>query len=137
MAFPKIDACVICEGARPEMGGKHVLLGFFGIAPYVTIRLTSLQLPATVCFVFCGGHGEGRYRIELRITDAVGRVLLNTMPNSFEGEILSINRITNVYFQFVGIMSSEGPYRVSLFVNGTEHYFTTLNIAQMPGGKPN
>ena len=32
MAFPKIDACIVCEGARLEVNNKHVLLGFFGIA---------------------------------------------------------------------------------------------------------
>ena len=134
MDFPTIDVCIICEGIRPEPQNKNLLLGFFGIAPHVKVLLRNFNLPATLCFIFCGGRGSaGRFDVSLRLTDPQGLVVsnLNTVPEIKGGE-LGDRAATNIFMGFQGRLGKPGKYKVSLIVNGAEHYATTVDILQAP-----
>lgn len=129
MAFPKIDACLICEGARPEVLNKHILLGFFGIAPYPRVLLKDFQVPATLYFVFCGGEGEGMFRLKLQLTDPLGIVLdNNALGSEIVGNLVRGRPNTNVFMGYQGVLGKPGKYRISLLVNDVEHYATTLDL---------
>ena len=51
MPFPDFDFCLICDGVRPEVGGKLTILGFFGLAPNVEIVVSNPAAPVTVGMV--------------------------------------------------------------------------------------
>jgi hypothetical protein len=138
MAFPKIDACIVCESARPELFNKHILLGFFGITPHVRIRIKEFQKPASLCFVFCGGGGPARnYRLGLRLTDPLGATVSNPAnAPDVEGELGEKRTSTNVLMGFQGLLGKPGRYRVALVVDGVEHYSTTVDIEPTSLGDP-
>jgi hypothetical protein len=132
MAFPKIDTCIVCEGVRQEINNKHILLGFFGITPYVRVFIKTFQIPVSLCFVFCGGHQQpqaNRFNLDLRLSDSRGNTLStpSTSPG-IKGAQLQSTNVTNVFFAFHGMLSEPGVYHVALLVNGVEHYATTVNI---------
>lgn len=128
MAFPKIDACLICEGVRPEAFGKHILLGFFGAAPHARVSIKNIAHPTILCFVFCGGAGEGNFNIDLRVTDSNGTVVANPTPGLVNAQLLSGKSSTVIFMSFNGTFSNYGVFRVALVINGTEHYSTTVAI---------
>jgi hypothetical protein len=48
MPFPTFDYCIICEIIRPELGGKFILLGFYGLAPNVEIIVQDSNRPMSL-----------------------------------------------------------------------------------------
>jgi len=130
MAFAKIDACLVCEGVRPELNNKNILLGFFGIAPYVQVRLPNISTPASLCFVFCGGAAEGKFNIRLRLDDPTGTEVTNptNSPHIKDGVLMSGKGSTNIFLAFQGILGRFGTFRVGLLVDDVEQYSTTVGI---------
>jgi len=51
MAFPNFHYCAICEIVRPELGGKYILLGFYGVAPAVEIMVADVNRPMFISFL--------------------------------------------------------------------------------------
>ena len=51
MSFPNFDYCVICDLVRPELGGKWILLGFYGLAPNVELTVADVNRPVTLSIV--------------------------------------------------------------------------------------
>ncbi len=43
MTFPNFDACVICDIIRPELGGKSILIGYYGVTPNVDITIQDIN----------------------------------------------------------------------------------------------
>jgi hypothetical protein len=41
--FPNFDYCIVCEIVRPELGGKFILLGFYGVAPNVEMTVGDIN----------------------------------------------------------------------------------------------
>jgi hypothetical protein len=133
MALAKIDSCIVCDGIRPELNNKTILFGFYGIAPYVTVRLINVNLPANLCFVFSGGATDvGRYNVRLRLLDPAGSEITNdtNSPPIKEGVLGAGQGGTNIFLSFVGVLGKVGRYRVSLMVDGVEHFSTSLGIEQ-------
>jgi hypothetical protein len=128
MAFPQIVACIVCEGVRAEILNKHTLLGFFGVAPDLRVNVKDFRLPSTLMFVFCGGAGEGKFNLQLRVSDSSGAMLSNSAPYTIEGELFRGRPNTTVFFGFQGVLGKAGKFRVSLMVDNVEHYFTTVDI---------
>lgn len=128
MAFPTIDACIVCDGVRQEVFAKHILLGFYGTAPHAQVNLQNPLAPATLCFIFCGGPGEGKFDVGIRVTDSQGSPIPNAIPDLRGGELVRGKPSTSVFMGFQGTFGREGRYRIALMVNGAEHYHTTLDI---------
>jgi len=51
MPFPNFSYCIICDGIRPEVGGKLTVLGFYGMAPNVEIVISNLNQPINLALV--------------------------------------------------------------------------------------
>jgi hypothetical protein len=136
MAFPKVEVCIVCEGARPEIQNKYILLGFFGIAPYVRIHIKDFKLPVSLCFVFCTDEGvEGKHSIDLRLADHQGNVLSNSIQGIKDQEAKP-SPSTNIFMAFQGLPGQPGEYRVALVVDGREHYSTTITLENPPVNAP-
>ncbi len=51
MPFPQFSYCIVCEGVRPEVGGKLTILGFYGLTPNVEIAVANPNLPLNIVLV--------------------------------------------------------------------------------------
>jgi hypothetical protein len=51
MPFPNLNYCIICEGMRPEIGGKLTILGFYGLAPNVDVRVVNPNSPVILALI--------------------------------------------------------------------------------------
>jgi hypothetical protein len=66
MPSVKIRHCLICDAAREEARNKVTLLGFFGIAPDVEIRVDRLDAPINeLAFIFLGSISGSAGSVEL------------------------------------------------------------------------
>jgi hypothetical protein len=43
MSFPTFDYCIMCDIIRPELGGKSILLGFYGLTPNVDLAVPDIN----------------------------------------------------------------------------------------------
>lgn len=119
MSFPKINALLICEGARPEPLGKFNLLGFYGLAP-VTIAIEDFSKPLTFCFVFSGGAGAGKFRTSIRVIAPDGQGFAGL--EGADGELLPGRSNSLFLYGFKSILPGPGNYQVALIVNDAEIY---------------
>ncbi len=127
MAFPEINSCLVCEGSRPELGGKHTLLGFYGIAPRVRISFVDFAEPATLCLFFIGGPGEGNFTVGMRVNGPQGFVFEAT---PVQGQLVA-GRLNSFFIMAIQTpLPGPGQYRFTLTVNGRDYYPTTVDIAQ-------
>jgi len=51
MPFPAFDYCILCEGIRPEVGGKVTILGFYGLAPNIEVAVGNPNQPLVLSFI--------------------------------------------------------------------------------------
>lgn len=133
MAFPTVNTCFVCELARPEQQGKVTLLGYFGVAPHVRIKIQNFNQPIQLCFVFAGGPGQGHFQIGLRITAPNGATF--NAPNA-EGNLSQEASHSNFFMNFLGVLPSPGNYTATLTANGAPQYQAqfALDPMQAPGG---
>jgi hypothetical protein len=95
------------------------------------INLRDFKVPVSFCFLFCGGAGEGKFRVELRLSDPSGAVLANSLPPTAEGELVKARGPnTTVILAFQGLVK-RGKVRVALIVDSVEHYFTTIEFGDL------
>jgi hypothetical protein len=128
MAFPKITACIVCEGVRAELNGKHLLLGYFGVAPDVSITFQDITLPMQLCFVFAAGKGAGKFKLELRVSSPEGVLVPNTAQNIIDGSLVEAHPTTNIFFVFAAVLPKPGRYKIALFVDGAENFSTSADL---------
>jgi hypothetical protein len=140
MSFPKIDTCIVCENIRPELNHKTILLGFFGITPYVLVELADFKQLVSLCFVSCGAGGPPLRceRVQLRLTDPSGAVISNptNAPDIVGGLLAGDRTTTNIFMGFVGFVTHPGQYGVALVADGVERYSTTFQLAHMTARSP-
>ncbi len=129
MPFPVIRTCIICELVRPEALNKHILLGYFGVAPDVRIAVASFETPIQLYFVFAGGPGEGRFRVAVRITAPGGQTFDGSEA---EGTLSLAAPTSNFFLGFSGILPGPGNYRATLLVNGEANFSTSFGLEPMP-----
>jgi hypothetical protein len=118
----------------PEVNSKHILLGYFGIAPYVHVLLENVNAPATLCFVFTGGAAPaGKYDFALSLIDPAGKELSNsqTSPPIHGGTVSAGVGSFNIFLAFQGVLGTEGIFQVSLMVDGLMKYRASLGIEQV------
>jgi len=136
MPFPTINACIVCEFARPEVGNKTILLGYYGIAPHVRIQVQDFALPVQLCFVFAGGPGHGHFRMDLKVTSHNGATF--DAPG-VEGDMSPEASVSNIFMGFQGVLPGPGDYTASLLVNGKAQYQAAFALdpgPQAPGPAP-
>jgi hypothetical protein len=128
MPFPRIDACLVCELARPEAMGKFSVLGYYGIAPYVHIQVHNFGIALSLTFLFAGGPGSGHFRIGLRITAPNGATF--DAPG-VEGDILAQANLTNIFMGFQGVLPGPGDYTATLLANDAQQFQTRFTLEPM------
>jgi hypothetical protein len=130
MAFPTISACFLCEQVRPELGNKFILLGFYGVAPYIRVQVQNFALPIQLVFVFAGGPGHGHFRIDLRITSANGAAF--DAPGGFEANLIQQAGHSNIFMGFQGVLPGPGNYMASLLANGATQFQAPFALEPAP-----
>jgi hypothetical protein len=88
MPFPNSEFCIICEGIRPEIGGKVTILGFYGVAPHVEILVPVLG--ALTSFSFLIGFAPPQTDVSqnqsyFTVTAPSGNRLIYTQPAFLRG----------------------------------------------------
>jgi hypothetical protein len=131
----QVQSCLVCEEARPELGGKWTLLGFFGVTPDVHVGIGDFSKPITLCFVFLGGPLAGRIRGACRVAAPSGA----NIPGGaeVEGEF-SPDRPTSAFFLgFQNVVPGPGRYTIVFALNGRDIYESTFNLIQgVPAATP-
>jgi hypothetical protein len=131
MPFPKIRHCLVCEDLRLEKGNKATILGFYGVAPNVGIKILDLKLPLqSIMFMFIGGEGEGQFKVALRILNEKGVEAKQLPELDFNIEPPSARTSTIAFGLRNFTFDTLGTYTVQLSVDGKVHYETTLEIEQ-------
>jgi len=136
MSFPTVINCILCEGSRPELGGKFTILGYFGILPNVNMIIQDLSAPLqTLCFmVFCDGIGgrEEHFRVLPQIYNEAGKEIsgakepINIIPAATEmGRRLAITLFVNGL-----VFSQAGTFKFRLLVNGETVYEDIFHVEQ-------
>lgn len=141
MPFPNATYCIVCEGVRPELGGKINILGFFGVAPNVDIGVGNLNQHLSLAVMVGFGpvtDANQVYNHSVAVLNPDGSVLfqtptakLNTVPGK-PGVLVAAG---------VSIPKTPGLRIVRVVVNGatwSEHQFmirlaTPQELAGLPG----
>lgn len=129
MAFPTIHACLLCDLARQELGNKTILIGFYGAAPDARIIVQDFKLPVQVCLVFCGGPGEGHFKVELKLRGPNGEEF-RAIP--VEGNLIRQNAVSNFFMGMQQVLPGPGIYEATLLANGQAVYETHFSLGQIP-----
>lgn len=129
MPFPKISQCIVCEAVRPEVGGKATILGLYGLAPHVEIRVRDLTQPiASICFlVFCE-PGEGTYSVLPQLLQSDGSVLAAPAQ---PGDVFLNQPTKRIALAFAfGPLAflKAGTYTFVLKVQGQVHYRAPFRV---------
>jgi hypothetical protein len=141
MPFPPINFCIVCEGIRPELGGKLSILGFFGVTPNVDIGVVRLEQPLSVTVVLGFGvvPDANPYNHSIVVRNPDGSVL-------FQSPTARVNTVLRkpglLVSTFVAIPRVAGLRTVKVIVDGQESPFegqfmirlaTPQELAGMPG----
>jgi hypothetical protein len=130
MPFTQVTTCLICEGARQELGGKYNLLGFYGVAPNVNVSIIDFNLPVTLCLFFVGGPGSGQFHVGLRLTAQSGEVVPLPPSAELDVNLITGKRITYLILVINQRLPGPGRYRAELVVNGAPGFAAEFELAQ-------
>ena len=132
MQFPKVRHCLVCENVRPEAGGLSTIVGFYGVAPDVRIKLPSIENPVPyLAFLLIGGEVEGDFEMKIRISDDADSVIFEAPSSKFvapdkRGELRVGVNITGLKFPRAGL------YKIILFVNGKLNFDEIFEVVVRP-----
>jgi hypothetical protein len=131
MAFPTIYACLICDLIRPELGNKTILIGFYGASPAAHINIANFKQPVQLCLAFCGGPGDGHFKIDLKVPAPNGQEF-NALP--IEGDLLQQSGVSNFFMGMQETFPCPGLYKATLLANGNPEYDAQFSLeqAQLP-----
>lgn len=123
MPFPAINYCLVCEGARPEVGGKLTVLGFFGVTPNVEIGVARLDQPMVLMVILGFGIVEDAnqvYNHSFVILNPDGSALAKSVQPS------PINVVAGrpglIGFSATAIPNVAGLRTVRLIINQQTHF---------------
>lgn len=127
MTFPTISTCLVCEFVRQELGNKSILIGFYGVSPHVAVTVQNFKLPVQLCLVFCGGPGEGHFKIDLKLKAPNGQEF-QAIP--VEGNLHPQSSLSNFFMGFQETFPGPGIYHATLLANGNPVYETQFSLGQ-------
>jgi hypothetical protein len=129
MMLPTFDYCIICEMVRPELGGKYILLGFYGLAPNVEILVQDTNRPIFLSILTgCPALSEATttYECVVLITRPDGVGIFQTPPLRL---VVAQDRRTLVPVAFnVPPPILPGRYSIRLTVNGELRLDTSFSV---------
>lgn len=128
MPFPKIHHCIVCETSRPEPFGKSSILGFYGIAPNVEIKLHDTAKPlAKLTFVLLGGiSGSGTYSIRFELVGPSGDDPITSLEG--QAKVEEDGRRRQLTLEFSGLHLAIGKHEIRLFVDGKSHFTEHFSV---------
>lgn len=113
---PEFSSCIVCEGVREEARGKLTILGFFGIAPNVDVRVQHLDQPTGLCFIALGSPGEGKFTASFDVVDTSdGRKIAETPAGAF---VASPENRTMAVLTAPLLFGRESTYALRFFLDG-------------------
>ena len=124
MAFPKIDACIICEDLRQEKARKTSILGFFGLAPHVEIVIRDFNQPLErLAFLLMGGPGEGTFSVSIDLLDPSGKQILPPPVPAIQIPQIKSEKRSQFGFAIAPLkLTTPGEYTLRILVDGKLHY---------------
>jgi hypothetical protein len=129
MPFPGIRYCLICEGVRPELGGKLSVFGFYGVTPNVDIAIGRFGQPLPLTFVLGFGTmlDEAQYLHSVEVRNPDGSVLV-TGP---EGPINTVRgRPGIIVFGAMVVPAVAGQRTIRVFVNRQQVFEDRFTLRQ-------
>ncbi|MGB3552390.1 MAG: hypothetical protein WA993_17015 [Candidatus Binatus sp.] len=130
--MPLFNFCLVCDDVRIEQGGKALIIGFYGMVPYVEIGVTQPSAPIPrLTFVLISGPPivAGRYHIVLSVKDPQGREVLNKNPAPIDQDVAAGPFNAIIYLQPMPL-NGVGTYTVTAIVNGKADFTGKLFINQ-------
>jgi hypothetical protein len=130
-----VKHCLICEDSRREPNSKVTLLGFYGVAPDVTILVFAFgrPIPRLEFFVIGEVDATGEVPFTPEIRDETGRVIAG-FPESAKVPVTAAGEIQlGVVFQNI-VFQEPGTYTFWLGSEGASVYETVFRLAHPPPG---
>ena len=130
MPFPEVRHCVICDDIHREGLGKLTILGFYGLAPSVSIRVAELSKPIEqlTFLLICGPFGGGESKVFARIDDEHGKSVIAFEPGS-----VVLEKADTIFFA-VGARNIQftmvGKHRFTFTVDEKAHFSIDFTVAQ-------
>ena len=129
MKFPEIVHCLICEDVRPEPNKKLSILGFFGIAPNVEIRLdVDKPMERLTLVLLCGPSEPGAASLTATIQHEDGTKLV-----SFDGVAVQLPKSDKINLTLAAInvpVPKHGKYQIVVTEDGTRVFISEFLISQ-------
>lgn len=121
---------MVCESIRPELQGKLILLGFFGVCPNVEVALQHLDQPAVLTFLLSGGPGDGTFFASFDILDesnqqpvvAAAPVQFFALPNAG----------THLATTLLVTFGHTGQFSLRCIIDGIERFRGAFRVKQGP-----
>jgi hypothetical protein len=128
--IPEIQNCVVCDFVRPELNGKVIVLGFFGVCPNVDVSVPQLDQPTALTFLFTGSPGSGTYLLTFDVVDeSQRRVVASTAGGSFDA---APDARTVLAPTLLLVFGHPGTFVIRCLVDQAERYRSTFNVSQAP-----
>lgn len=119
---------MVCDTVRPELNGKLIVLGYFGICPNVVVGIPQLDQPTVLTFVFSGSPGEGSFMVTFEVSDEVdGRVLSSTPPAPLHAKPASMTTLVTTFLLAFG---HAGQFAIRCFIDGAEGFRGQFQVEQ-------
>jgi hypothetical protein len=129
MPFPTFDYCIICDMIRPELGGKYILLGFYGLAPNVELTVPDMNRPAVLSMLAgCPPVPEPTisYEYVVAITRPDGIGIFQTPPVRLA--VMQDKRMQVPLWFNIAPPLLPGRYSIRLTVNGEVRLDTSFSL---------
>lgn len=124
----KIDSCIVCDLIRPELNGKLIILGFFGVCPDVNVAIQHLHQPATLTFLFSGSPGVGTYAVRFDVVEALQqRVIASSAAMPFQ---LSLTERSVLAPTLLLVFGHPGTFTVRCMADDVECFRGQFRVTQ-------
>lgn len=125
---PHFDSCLVCDIIRPELGGKLIILGYFGVCPNVDVGIPRLDQPIVLTFLFSGGPGEGSFTTSFEVIDEMdSRVIASAAPLPAVG---NPGGATTLASTLLLVFGHPGHFAIRCLVDGSEHFRGRFRVSQ-------
>lgn len=127
-SLPSLGNCLVCDTVRPELNGKLIILGYFGICPNVVVGIPRLDQPTVLTFVFSGSPGEGAFMASFDIIDEMDeRVISSTPPAPLHTNKASMTTLATTFLLAFG---HAGTFAIRCFIDDAERFRAQFRIEQ-------
>jgi hypothetical protein len=135
MPLHNVEYCIICEDVRNETWGKLSILGFYGLAPIVTIKVNEWGKPIKIVLLLGMGGISGKYEFSASIINPDGSALTADISTEVDFEAVEDDTNTLGWLYPSLIFRQEGIYSFQLSMNGQQIFRTTFRVKRTQQSK--